>query len=794
MARASIRPAKSSPAPLKTRWKKFHNNSRALDKSLQISASPDSCFSVAPKNQCHENVTNCGWLVASSHLPFERPVHMSRTVAPRFFNRELSWLCFNQRVLDQALDPKTPLLERVKFFCIFSSNLDEFFEVRVAGLKQQIESEVVERSIDGLTATETFRAVTRKVRSMVELQYRCWRDELTPALAEKGIRFLDFPDLTKCDLDFLERYYHAEVRPVLTPLAIDPAHPFPQLLNKTLNIMVQLEMEKDGQNLTHSAVVQVPRVLPRLLKLPRDDSRQDYLFLADIIGHYLGDIFPGTRIIGYWTFRVTRNSELYIDEEEAANLLKAVENELHNRRKGDAVRLEVEKDCPQTIRDVLLSTLRLTEEDLYVLDGPINPVRLMAIYEGDHSPELRDPPFVPPIAASMRDESDLFEAIRTRDILLHHPYESYTTVVELLEAASVDPKVLAIKQTLYRTGGDPRIIGALMNAVRNGKQVTVVVELRARFDEANNIQWANKLEEAGVHVVYGLVGYKIHAKMALIVRKDDDGIRSYVHLATGNYNPSTAKIYTDLSFFTSNPQMADDVTNLFNLLTGICHFQGTRKLIVAPFDLQKRMLKLIERETQNAIKGLPARIIVKQNSLVDADVISALYQASQAGVKIDLIVRGICCLVPSVKGLSENITVRSIVDRFLEHSRVYYFENACQPEIFIGSADWMPRNFFRRIETIFPIEDGNLRERISSEILAIALEDNIKARILQPDGSYKIIAQKRTGPPHRSQAEFIALALGEKSPKRPAAIKKPRYPEMKLRPRPVLPPARKSAA
>jgi polyphosphate kinase len=419
-----------------------------------------------------------------------------------------------------------------------------------------------------------------------------------------------------------------------------------------------------------------------------------------------------------------------------------------------------------------------------VLDGPINPTRLMAIYEGDHSPELRDPPFVPQVAPGIREEGDIFGAIEQRDILLHHPYESFSTVVEFLEAAAEDPKVLAIKQTLYRTGGDPKIIGALMNAVKNGKQVTVVVELRARFDEANNILWAGRLEEAGVHVVYGLVGYKIHAKMTLVVRKVEDSIRRYVHLGSGNYNPATAKIYTDLSLLTCRSGLAEDVTNLFNLLTGICQFQGTQKLVVAPFDLHKRMLKLVDRETQNAVKGLPARIIAKMNSLVDPEMIEALYTASQAGVKVELIVRGICCLIPGVKGMSENISVRSIVDRFLEHSRIFYFENGCQPQIFVGSADWMPRNFIRRIEAVFPIEDGNLRERIVSEILAIPLRDNVKARMLQPDGSYKYPPLKKGGPSHRSQAEFMMLAT---EPKKKAASAKNKmgYPEMKLKPKPL---------
>jgi len=702
-----------------------------------------------------------------------------------FINRELSWLEFNQRVLDEALDKKNPLLERVKFFCIVNSNLDEFFEVRVAGIKQQMESDVVERSIDGLTATETFRAVSKRVRRMVERQYACWRDELRPALADNGIRILDFEDLNESDLRWAEDYYQKQVRPVLTPLAIDPAHPFPQLLNKSLNLIVQLDIRRATEMLRHLAVVQVPRVLPRLVKLPRDDSRRDYVFLAHLIGHYLSDVFPGTHILGYWQFRVTRNSELYIDEEEAANLLKAVENELHNRRKGDAVRLEIELDCPQTIRDALLATLHLQEDDLYVIDGPVNPIRLMEVYEGDHSPELRDPPFVAPIAAALRDQPDVFAAIRERDILLHHPYENFSSVVDFLEQSAEDSKVLAIKQTLYRTGGDPRIIGALMNAARNGKQVTAVVELRARFDEANNIRWARRLEEAGVHVVYGLVGYKIHAKICLIVRRDEDAIRRYVHLSTGNYNPTTARIYTDVGFLTCRPDFGEDATNLFNLLTGICQFQGTRKFFVAPFELQTRLLTLIDREIANAKNGLPARIIAKMNALVDPEIIRALYRASQAGVKIDLIVRGICCLRPHVKGISNNITVRSIVDRFLEHSRIYYFENGCRPEIFVASADWMPRNLFRRIEVVFPIEDGNLRDRISSELLAIPLADNTKARLLKEDGAYRLASAKAGVPIRRSQTEFIALATGQGEAKLPHRKTKASYPKLKLAPRPL---------
>lgn len=711
-----------------------------------------------------------------------------------FLNRELSWLGFNERVLEEALDSRTPLLERVKFFCIASSNLDEFFEVRVAGLKQQIESDVVERSLDGLTASEIFRAVSNRVRRMVDEQYACWSKDLRPALARNGIRFLDLDGLDAADHAWLENYYREHVRPVLTPLAIDPAHPFPQLLNKSLNMIVQVEMKQDGHTLRHLAVVQVPRVLPRLVKLPREDSSQHYVFLGRLIGHFLADLFPGTKILGDWHFRVTRNSELYIDSEEVENLLKAVENELHNRRRGDAVRLEVETGCRPEIINALLGTLRLTENDLYLIDGPLNPARLMTVYEGDHSPELRDPPFVAPVAAALRDRPDVFAAIRERDILLHHPYDNFSGVADFLEQAARDPKVLAIKQTLYRTGGDPRVVGALMDAVKNGKQVTAVVELRARFDEANNILWAQRLEEAGVHVVYGLVGYKIHAKICLVVRRDDDGIGRYVHLSTGNYNPTTARTYTDLGLLTCQPDFGEDATNLFNLLTGICQFQPMRKFLVAPFDLSQRLLALIQREAENARKGLPARIIAKMNALVDREIIEALYRASQAGVKIELIVRGICCLRPGLKGVSENITVCSIVDRFLEHGRIAYFENACQPEIFLGTADWMPRNLRRRIEVVFPVEDGNLRERLSSEILGITQADNVKARFLQPDGSYRRATVAPGTTPRRSQFEFIALAAGRpqpsKNPRQPAA----KYPRVKLAASPFSPgPARRKS-
>lgn len=712
---------------------------------------------------------------------------MSGFKPEHFINRELSWLEFNQRVLDEALDPANPLLERLKFLTIVSSNLDEFFEVRVAGLKQEMESGRGGRSVDGLTAREIFQEIISRVRRMVADQYECWREDLKPALAKHNIRILELDDLTAADLGWLEEYYLNKIRPVLTPLAIDPAHPFPQLLNKSLNLMVRLEMsprDGNGPPLKHLAVVQCPAILPRLIQLPRDDARRDYVFLSHLIGRFIADLFPGTKILGYWPFRVTRNSELYIDEEDSSNLLKAVETELHNRRKGDAVRLEIDHRCPDKIRDALLKTFRLTEDDLYLINGPLNPTRLMMLYQGDHSPELRDPPFVAPAARALREREDFFAAIRERDVLLHHPYENFNSVVEFLERAAQDPNVFTIKITLYRTGGDPRIIGALMNAVNNGKQVTAVVELRARFDEANNIEWTRQLEENGVHVVYGLVGLKIHAKVALVVRSENGQINRYVHLATGNYNPTTARFYTDVGLLTCKPEFGEDATSLFNLLTGICQFQGLKKIIAAPFDLHARLLQLIEREIAHAKKGLPAKIVARMNSLVEPTLIEALYRASQAGAKIDLVVRGICCLRPGVKGVSENITVRSIVDRFLEHSRIYYFENACQPEVFAGSADWMPRNLFRRIEIVFPVEDGNLRERVISEILAVTLADNVKAKFLRADGIYCRTEPRNDKKLRRSQTEFIALATAEE-PKL-SAKNGAKYPRVELSPKPEI--------
>ena len=704
---------------------------------------------------------------------------MNESPQETFFNRELSWLEFNQRVLAEAANPASPLLERVKFFCIVSSNLDEFFEVRVAGLKQQTESDVAQLSMDGRTAPEILRLVTKRVRRMVEDQYRLWRGELRPALAKAGFRFLEYPELGERDRAWLDEYYRTQVRPVLTPLAVDPAHPFPHILNKSLNIGVSLDIEHEGETVSRLAIVQVPRVLPRLVKLPRETEGMDYVFLATLIGHYLGDLFPGTKIRGHWRFRVTRNSELYVDEIDAGNLLKAVEEELRNRRRGEAVRLEVDEDCPQPVWQRLLETLGLTEDDLYIINGPVNPTRLMAIYEGTHSPHLRDTPYLAPASPAVRDRASLFATIRRRDVLIHSPYESFGTVVDFLEQAARDPNVLAIKQTLYRTGGDARIVGALMLAAENGKQVTAVTELKARFDEANNIEWAKRLEAAGVHVVYGLVGHKVHGKITLAVRKDEDRLRRYVHIATGNYNPTTARLYTDLSLFTAAPDIGEDATNLFNMLTAFGRFQPMRKLIIAPFEMHRRIIELIGREVENAVRRKPARIIAKMNSLSDAQTIKALYRASQAGVKVDLIVRGICCLRPGVPGLSENITVRSIVGRYLEHARVFCFENSGHREVYIGSGDWMSRNFFNRVEIVVPVEDEAIRTRIVDQILGIQLADNTKAWQLDAEGHYSPV-QRADGEARReSQAEFMALALGEVRPSR----RKPRVVRPKLKPR-----------
>ena len=680
----------------------------------------------------------------------EQPAR-ERSDPRNFINRELSWLEFNRRVLEEAQDPTQPLIERVKFLNIFRSNLDEFFEIRVAGIKQQIESETSEVGPDGLSPTETFNSIQRVARELVATEYKLWKEEILPELTKNGIRVQEVAELNAKRAAWAQRYFQEEVFPMLTPLAVDASHPFPQLLNKSHNLLVRAKAQRGGEPL--HAIVQVPRVIPRLIALPRGkDEPWTYIYLASLIKHHIAELFPGLILEGVHAFRVTRNSDLYIDDEEAENLLRTIEQELRRSSRGDAVRLEVEADCPKDFRDLLLEFFDLTEADVYKLDGPLSMTHLVPLITNDAFAKLRDRPFQPARDPALPAHADVFEVMRRQDILLHHPYDSFDPIVEFIEEAARDPQVLAIKITLYRTSGDSPIVEALIEAANAGKQVTAVVELRARFDEAANIQWARRLEEAGAHVIYGVVGLKTHCKALLIVRRDTDRLRHYVHLGTGNYHSRTARIYTDFSFLTCEAELTDEVAIVFNTLTGLSGYPGLKKLMVAPFDMKQRLLKLIEREREHALAGRPGRIIAKLNSLVDQEIIEKLYEASQAEVEIDLIVRGICCLRPKIPGLSENIRVFSIVGRFLEHSRIYYFDNAGQAEVFLASADWMPRNFLRRIEIAFPLSEAALRDRIINEVLPNFLHDRVKSRELQPDGSYRRL--KPEGKEPRAQAQW----------------------------------------
>src|SRR5512132_657347 len=596
-----------------------------------------------------------------------------------FINRELSWLEFNRRVLEEAQDPTQPLIERIKFVTIFSSNLDEFFEIRVAGIKQQIQSETSDVGPDGLSPTELFDRIQKTVRELVGTQYALWKNELLPELAKNGIYVREIAELSAKRAAWANRYFQQEVFPMLTPLAVDASHPFPHLLNRSHNLLVRAKTRRRGERL--HAIVQVPRVVPRLILMPRGTGANEpweYIYLASLIKQHIGELFPGLILDGVHAFRVTRNSDLYIDDEEAENLLRTIEQELRRTSRGNAVRLEVEADCPKDFLELLLEFFNLTEADAYKLDGPLTMTHLAPLVANDAFAKLRDRPFQPARDPALPPHADFFEVLRRQDVLLHHPYDSFDEVVELVETAAKDPQVLAIKMTLYRTSGDSPIVEALIDAANAGKQVTAIVELRARFDEASNIQWARRLEEAGAHVIYGVVGLKTHCKALLIVRRDADEIRRYVHLGTGNYHSRTARIYTDFSLLTSESQLSEEVATVFNTLTGLAGYPGLKKLMVAPFDMHSRFIKLIERERDNALAGKPARIVAKMNALVDQEIIEKLYEASCADVTIDLVVRGICCLRPKVPALSENIRVISIVGRFLEHSRIFYFEDAAQ--------------------------------------------------------------------------------------------------------------------
>ena len=705
-------------------------------------------------------------------LKNERTAHERFGDLKNFINRELSWLEFNRRVLEEAQDPTQPLLERIKFLSIFSSNLDEFFEIRVAGIKQQIESETSDVGPDGLSPTETFNQIQRLAHELVGLEYDLWNKDLLPELAKNGIRVREVSQLNAKRAAWARKYFQEEVFPMLTPLAVDASHPFPDLLNKSHNLLVQAKTQRGGEPLL--AIVQVPRVVPRLILMPRgkdENEPWEYIYLASLIKQHIGELFPGLILGEVHPFRVTRNSDLYIDDEEAENLLRTIEQELRRSSRGDAVRLEVEADCPKDFVELLLEFFDLTEPDVYKLNGPLSMTHLTPLITNDAFANLKDRPFQPGRDPALPPHADIFEVMRRQDVLLHHPYDSFDPIVDLVEEAASDPQVLAIKITLYRTSGDSPLVGALIDAANAGKQVTAIVELRARFDEAANIQWARRLEEAGAHVIYGVVGLKTHCKALLIVRRDADQLRRYVHLGTGNYHQRTARIYTDFSLLSSSQDLTEEVATVFNTLTGLAGYPGLKKLMVAPFDLKKRLIGLIERERDNARAGKPARIIAKLNSLVDEEIIEKLYEASSAEVTIDLIVRGICCLRPKVPGLSDYIRVVSIVGRFLEHSRIYYFENAGQPEVFLSSADWMPRNFLRRVEVAFPIETPALRDQLINEVLPRFLDDRVKARELQPDGSYRRLRPE--GPEERSQAQWHFREVSRERAKKQGRKKTP---------------------
>ncbi len=675
-----------------------------------------------------------------------------------YFNRELSWLAFNRRVLEQAESNEYPLLERMKYLAFVSSNLDEFFEIRVAGLMQQVKSGVIERGPDGLGPKEQIRRIQNIVRRLVADQYRCWEKQVMPGLKAANVIFSDFDGLTRNEKKWVEQYFDEQVFPVLTPLAIDPAHPFPQLTNKALYILTSIDDPETRIIERLMAIIPVPRVLPRIVKIEaaRRGNPEVYIFLSDIIQRYVKRLFPGYRVRSAVPFRITRNSDLYFDEEEVENLLKKVEEELMNVQKGAAVRLEISKGADPILVQELLEALDLKPQNTFTVDGPINLFRLMSAYDLIDRSDLKFPAFTPFISRELSSPERIFDIIRQKDILLHHPFDSFQPFIDFINQAARDPDVFAIKQTLYRTSGDSPIIEALIEASRRGKQVAVLVEIKARFDEANNIQWARQLEDVGVHVVYGLVGLKTHCKACMVVRQEQGNLRRYVHLGTGNYNPKTAKLYTDLSYFTAKTEISAEVAGLFNTLTGFALTPTFKKLLVAPFTLHKGIQRYIRAEARNARAGLPARIIVQTNSLVDQETIDNLYHASQAGVKIDLIVRGICNLVPNVKGISENIRVRSILGRYLEHSRIFYFENgdSPQPHIFAGSADWMPRNFYRRIEAVFPVEEPELRQRVQS-ILRNYLEDNKNAHLLRANGAYYKPPRKKTASSHSAQQTFM---------------------------------------
>jgi polyphosphate kinase len=660
-------------------------------------------------------------------------------ISDPYINRELSSLEFNRRVLDQAADLANPVLERLRFLCISCTNLDEFFEIRVAALKQRLELGAPAPGPDKLTPQQLMDEIRRRALVLVNQQYELLNNNILPGLARESIHFLLRTDWTKEQRRWLKNFFDDEIVPVLTPITLDPSRPFPRMLNKSLNFIVRLDGKDAFGRLRHRAVVQAPRSLPRIIRVPEKLSEpgdENYVFLSSIIHAHVADLFPGLRVEGCYQFRVTRNSNLYVDDEEVDDLIVALQGQLAASRYGAAVRLEVSKDCPEDLCRFLLDHFALDATDLFTVDGPVNLNRLATICDMARRPELCYPPFAPGLPAALRTDEDIFAVLRKQNVLLHHPYQSFGPVVDFIAAAAADPHVLAVKQTLYRTGAESPFVDHLVKAARAGKEVTVVVELMARFDEAANISVATRLQEAGAHVVYGLVGYKTHAKMALVVRREQAQLRRYVHLGTGNYHPATARLYTDYGFMSCSRQLGEDVHNVFMQLTSLTAAKDLHRILVAPFTLLQDLILRIEREIAHAQNGNGGRIIAKVNALIEPQIIDALYRASSAGVKIDLIVRGICSLRPGVPGLSENIHVRSIVGRFLEHSRVYYFQNNGKEEYFCSSADWMDRNFFRRTETCFPIRQRPLKDRLKAD-LELFLADNCQAWRMNGDGSYE---------------------------------------------------------
>ena len=678
-----------------------------------------------------------------------------------YINRELSLLEFHGRVLAQARDEALPLLERLRFLCISSSVLDEFFEIRVAGLKQQEAYGVVQRGPDNLSPSEQLRRIAPQARALIDEQYRVLNEELLPTLDEEGIHFINKADWSAAQSKWIKRYFNHELAPIMSPIGLDPAHPFPDPLNKSLAFIVNLKgKDAFGRN-SGKAIVQAPRALPRVVRLPEScaDGPNDFVLLSSIIDAHMDELFPGMQATGVYQFRVTRNSDLFVDEEEVDDLLRALEGELPSRRYGDAVRLEVAQDCPEELEAFLTAQFHLSREDVFRCSGPVNLMRLATVPDLVDRPDLKYPGFRPGVPDRVRRANDMFEAIAAGDVLLHHPFESFAPFLEFLRQAAKDPGVLSIRQTLYRTGAQSAVVEALTEAASNGKEVMVVIELRARFDEAANIELANHLQSAGAQVVYGVVGHKTHAKMCMVIRREGRALKRYVHLGTGNYHTSTARLYTDYGLFTCDPAMGNDVQKVFAQLTAMGRAGRLKKLLQSPFTMHKSMLEYIDAEAENARNNKPARVAAKMNSLIDRTIIEALYRASQAGVTIDLIVRGVCALRPGVPGVSENIRVRSIVGRFLEHTRVFYFENGGEPRVYLSSADWMGRNFFNRVEVSFPIEDEDLRKRVVLESIDNYLQDNCQAWQLGEDGAYRAASSPPTK--RRSAQQSLLTMLSD---------------------------------